>query len=169
MNRSIRRISGVVAIGACMLLGATAAPTAQQPYFPCNASCTGTVSITPGSGFCTVGGLCGSIGIRVTVVTTNGQCRPTAGACAGQCNFAVTLDYDNNGCSCTTVSGSECGNSVAYNCLGACSFGPCFLQTSNDPVPCGSSCGFSYTVSDSGSGGTCTVSGTLKCGTVACP
>ncbi len=173
MNRFIRRVSGVVAFGACMLVGATAAPTTQQPYFPCNAPCTGTVSITPANGICTYGGgPCGSIGIRVTVVTTSGQCRPTAGACAGLCTFAVTLDYDNSfSCACTTVSGTECGNSFSFNCLPACTTTPvpCFLQTNTDSVQCGGACNFSYTVTDTGSNGSCNVSGTLTCGTTACP
>jgi hypothetical protein len=172
MNKFIRRLSAVIAVGACTLVGATAAPTMlQSPPFPCNRACGTNVSLTPSTGICaTPGGGCGQIGIRVSVYSLGGQCTPVGGGCAFQCTFKVTLDYDNSGsCACTTVTGTECGNTFAFNCLPACIGGPCPLQANQDLVSCGSSCNLSYTVTEAGSTQSCSVTGTLTCGDHTCP
>ena len=170
MNKFLRSWWAVIALVACTLVSAKAAPAILQA-FPCNQVCTSSVSLSPASGICVAGGPgdCGLIGMKVTVQQTSGQCHPSGGGCGGSCTFLVTLDYGTSGtCNCTTVAGTECGTNFSFNCLPACG-GPCFLQTNTDTVACGSSCNLSYTVSDTGSSSSCNVSGTLKCGSQPCP
>ena len=175
MNEFTRKSSAVFAVGACMLLGAAASPAifqGPQPLFPCNRDCPANVSLTPANGLCTTPGTfpnCGSIGVRVTIQATGGQCTPVGGGCAFNCTYLVTIDYGSGGsCNNTTVTGTDCGGSYLFPNLVNCG-GPCFLQTHTDTVACGSSCNLSYTVSDTASSETCTVGGTLTCGNHTCP
>lgn len=185
MNKVLRGWSWTVTLGACTLVGAMPASQAPPPLVPCNRLCTASVSTLSTNG-ATNGqcmtiynpnpppGDCGTIGLRVTVQSTSGQCTTGAGGCSGGCSFIVTLDYAST-CpsppSNTTVSASECGTTNSFSGLGYCGSGSgwCQLQSNTYPVSCGSVCNLSYLVSDPGVSSTCTLVGGLTCGNHTCP
>ena len=176
MNRVSRWWSFMVAAGACTLVSATPVPQTPPPLVPCNRLCTASVATIPNTGECMTTfapGDCGTIGVRVTVQATSGQCTTVAGGCSGGCSFVVTLDYAST-CpltSNTSVSASECGTTNTFSNLSMCNTpsGWCQLQTNTYSVSCGSTCNLSYVVSDPGVSSTCTLTGGLTCGNHTCP
>lgn len=176
MKTVLRWWSLTVAAGTCALVSAASAFQAPPPV-PCNRVCTASVATIPNNGQCMTtfaSGDCGTIGLRVTVQSTSGQCTTGAGGCSGGCSFIVTLDYAST-CpsppSNTTVSASECGTTNSFSGLGYCGSGSgwCQLQSNTYPVSCGSVCNLSYLVSDPGVSSTCTLVGGLTCGNHTCP